>query len=190
MDEWWGPLGAGERSGVGTIYQQYLTWYDGSQWSRAIELPHTEGPVDMRPAISGIGPEGLLLVGITDHRKARAGRLSEEAGADNSTEDNADLVVAELPSGPVKEMKLNPVRPETPAASAADILSERKAIETLHGSRVTLGGEQLQLMRGEFHRHTELSLDGGADGPLIDAYRYLIDAKIYEQQHRQRFGPS
>ena len=75
-----------------------------------MELPHTEGPVDMRPAMSGIGPEGLLLVGITDHRKARSGRLSEEAGADNSTEDNTDLVMAEFPSSSVKEMKLNPIR--------------------------------------------------------------------------------
>jgi hypothetical protein len=31
-------------------------------------------------------------------------------------------------------------------------------------------------MRGEFHRHTEISGDGGNDGPLIDAYRYMIDA--------------
>ena len=35
---------------------------------------------------------------------------------------------------------------------------------------------QFQVMRGEFHRHTEYSPDGGADGPLVDAYRYLIDA--------------
>src|SRR5262249_14208939 len=34
----------------------------------------------------------------------------------------------------------------------------------------------LQLLRGEFHRHTALSLDGGDDGPIEDAYRYLIDA--------------
>ena len=31
-------------------------------------------------------------------------------------------------------------------------------------------------MRGDFHRHTEISWDGGGDGPLIDAYRYYIDA--------------
>jgi hypothetical protein len=31
-------------------------------------------------------------------------------------------------------------------------------------------------LRGEFHRHTEISGDGARDGPLLDAYRYLIDA--------------
>ena len=31
-------------------------------------------------------------------------------------------------------------------------------------------------MRGEFHRHTELSWDGGPDGSLEDMFRYAIDA--------------
>ncbi len=42
--------------------------------------------------------------------------------------------------------------------------------------RVNPGSDVLQIMRGEFHRHTEISGDGGRDGPLIDAYRYMIDA--------------
>ena len=42
--------------------------------------------------------------------------------------------------------------------------------------RATVGGTPLQLLRGEFHRHTEMSGDGGRDGPVIDAYRYMIDA--------------
>jgi hypothetical protein len=31
-------------------------------------------------------------------------------------------------------------------------------------------------LRGDFHRHTELSFDGKGDGPLEDGYRYAIDA--------------
>ena len=42
--------------------------------------------------------------------------------------------------------------------------------------RASVGSDKLQIMRGEFHRHTEVSGDGGRDGPLIDAYRYMIDA--------------
>ena len=38
------------------------------------------------------------------------------------------------------------------------------------------GKDTLRMMRGEFHRHTEISGDGRNDGPLIDAYRYMIDA--------------
>ena len=42
--------------------------------------------------------------------------------------------------------------------------------------RVDLGtGETLRIWRGEFHRHTEFSPDGGNDGGLLDMWRYAID---------------
>jgi len=84
------PIGSGKRSGSDD-YQQYLTWYDGPNGAGRLSFRHEVR--DMRPAISGIGPEGLpSMVGITDYRKL-ARRLSEEAGAETQ-EDNADLVVA------------------------------------------------------------------------------------------------
>ncbi len=54
--------------------------------------------------------------------------------------------------------------------------TEREQIKTMRDYRVQLGSDKVQIMRGEFHRHTEISGDGGNDGPLVDAYRYLIDA--------------
>ena len=108
--------GAGERSNVGTIYEQYWTWYDGAQWSRPMELAHTTGPVDLRPAIQGLGADGALLVTVTDNRKFRPGRLSEEATGGDPVEVNADLIASELHfSAPAREMKLNSVAAETPA---------------------------------------------------------------------------
>jgi hypothetical protein len=41
--------------------------------------------------------------------------------------------------------------------------------------RVTLGNQTLRIWRGEFHRHTEFSPDGGGDGGLLDMWRYAID---------------
>ena len=35
-------------------------------------------------------------------------------------------------------------------------------------------------MRGEFHRHTEISGDGARDGGMIDAWRYFIDASYMD----------
>ena len=34
----------------------------------------------------------------------------------------------------------------------------------------------LQILRGEFHRHSEVSMDGGNDGAVLDQYRYMLDA--------------
>ena len=33
----------------------------------------------------------------------------------------------------------------------------------------------LHIIRGEFHRHSEISPDGGGDGTIRDQYRYMID---------------
>ena len=32
------------------------------------------------------------------------------------------------------------------------------------------------IVRGEFHRHSEVSMDGGGDGTLLDQWRYVLDA--------------
>ena len=42
--------------------------------------------------------------------------------------------------------------------------------------RIEAGGKTYQLLRGEFHRHTEISADGGNDGALEDMWRYALDA--------------
>ncbi|MCP5113396.1 MAG: hypothetical protein GY953_21390, partial [bacterium] len=44
--------------------------------------------------------------------------------------------------------------------------------------RVKLGNQPLRIVRGDLHRHTELSQDQGGqdDGTIIEFYRYMIDA--------------
>ncbi len=51
-------------------------------------------------------------------------------------------------------------------------------VATLRGYRTSIGGKQVGLLRGDLHRHTELSWDdgGGNDGSLPDFYRYMLDA--------------
>ena len=45
---------------------------------------------------------------------------------------------------------------------------------------IQAGGKTYRLLRGEFHRHTEISQDGGADGALEDMWRYAIDAAGFD----------
>ncbi len=61
----------------------------------------------------------------------------------------------------------------TPDPSVA---AEAAANARSRSYRPTVNGQPLQLLRGDFHRHTELSFDGKGDGPLVDGYRYAIDA--------------
>ena len=46
--------------------------------------------------------------------------------------------------------------------------------------RVTVGGKTLRPLRGEFHRHTEISSHNDQDGLLEDAWRYALDAADHD----------
>ncbi|MBI3468390.1 MAG: hypothetical protein HY000_35765, partial [Planctomycetes bacterium] len=109
-----------------------------------------------------------------------------------------DLFVAALPNlPPPKAAVLEPVRPDVagPGGPPPDVPTARGATpldpdpdpQTIHPTfaedlkrireyRIEAGGKKYQLLRGEFHRHTELSMDGGEDGSLEDMWRYAIDA--------------
>ena len=65
------------------------------------------------------------------------------------------------------------VRASETATSAPDpqLEAERAAIARMRGYR--RGG--LHILRGEFHRHSEISSDGGADGSILDQWRYILD---------------
>jgi hypothetical protein len=54
-------------------------------------------------------------------------------------------------------------------------LTELTAIQAIHDYRGGVGAN-LRIVRGEFHRHSEISMDGGGDGTLIDQWRYVLDA--------------
>ncbi|MDQ2900972.1 MAG: hypothetical protein M3Y07_14410, partial [Acidobacteriota bacterium] len=57
-----------------------------------------------------------------------------------------------------------------------DAPTEAAQVSALRTATAMGNGRPLKLMRGEFHRHTEISFDGARDGSLEDAYRYLVDA--------------
>ena len=50
-------------------------------------------------------------------------------------------------------------------------------LRAIRGYTASVDGKQLHIVRGDFHRHTELSWDRGGepDGSLQDFYRYMID---------------
>ena len=53
---------------------------------------------------------------------------------------------------------------------------EAADVARMRDHRIQAGGKTYQLLRGEFHRHTEISQDGGNDGSLEDMWRYALDA--------------
>lgn len=161
-----------ERSPVGTVWFENLAYFDGVKWSTLTAVPHTDAWLDNRPALVPLGEGRLLMIASSDHRHSAAPGGAARLGSDI----NMDIYAAELqldvsPQPPrLKSLAAENVAPPDP-----DVKPELEQVEMMRNYRLSIAGNTYQLLRGEFHRHTEISGDGGRDGPLVDAYRYFID---------------
>jgi hypothetical protein len=150
----------------GSYWLTFARRLDGDRWSDEIEVHHSDGLLDSRPALLPHNSGGIVVVHNTDGRHTTPEVI------------NNDIYLSHLnlPGGPV-EPKLVPHDPgkknDKLVQKAND---EAEAVKRMRAYRVEAGGKKLRLLRGEFHRHTEISWDGGADGSLEDMFRYALDA--------------
>jgi hypothetical protein len=150
----------------GSYWLTFARRLDGDHWTEPIELHHSDGLLDDRPVLLPHPTGGLLVIHNTD------GRFTTPELIHNQIY----MSTVDLPGDPV-EPKLVPCEPgqKDPKLTAAQ-KEERAAVKAMRDYRIEAGGKKLQLLRGEFHRHTEISWDGGPDGSLEDMFRYAIDA--------------
>lgn len=158
------PNGRGQRG----YWSYWLTRYEGERWAAAEELPASRGRSSTRPTSALLRDGSLWLAWDTDnrreafyHRPIRQEILAGRLGA-------PPPVAAPSWSEP-------PAESIEAAPGHADEAGDLRAIRAYSAD---FGGRRLRIVRGDFHRHTELSWDGGgaADGNLVDFYRYMIDA--------------
>ncbi|MDO8542715.1 MAG: hypothetical protein Q7S40_19920 [Opitutaceae bacterium] len=166
---------------IGSVWMNYAASYDGERWTGPTILPHSDNLLYNTPAVVAHPGGGFIVAHSSDHRMDR--HVPRGAGVGNAGPpagdpfDN-DIFVSrlEMASTPVS-LKLAAAR-NVPAANVRPspaTLAEREALERARAQRITYDGKPLQLVRGEFHRHTEVSGDGGNDGPVEDMWRYAID---------------
>ncbi|HLJ95285.1 MAG TPA: hypothetical protein VKU02_19055 [Gemmataceae bacterium] len=137
---------------------------DQKEWSEAIELHHSDGLLDHRPVLLPHKSGGLLVIHNTDGRYTTPEKIANHVYAG----------VINLPGGDgPPEQVASAVTPKPFSTEAA---AEREAVRRIRDYRIDHGGKTYRILRGEFHRHTEISWDGGADGSLEDMFRYGIDA--------------
>jgi hypothetical protein len=165
---------------IGTIWTEYLVSFDGKAWTEPVFLPHSDNRLDNRPALASIRPGELMIVGSSDHRRELPPMKTGEAPAqyfNNTTgpdKYNNDLFVNTIALGPASgnpPVKAAAALPES--SNTAFVAKERKDTAAIRAAR---SPEGLKIIRGEFHRHSEMSMDGGGDGTLIDQFRYSVDA--------------
>ena len=152
------------RTGAGELWTSFATYHWGQGWARAVPIPNSEGFIDNRPALARLASGGLVTVYSTDYRanmtaNARENDLQACVLSGDLEPEALVLVAADPTAG-----KADPVHPD-----------ETADIQRTRDYRVQAGGKTYQLLRGEFHRHTELSSHRDQDGPFEEIWRYGLD---------------
>ena len=150
----------------GSYWLTFARRLDGDHWSGPIELHHSDGLLDSRPVLLPHASGGLLVFHNTD------GRYTTPETINNDIYQS----YVDLPGDPVEPVLLphDPGKPDETLVQRAK--KEEEDVQRIRGYRVEAAGKKYRLLRGEFHRHTEISWDGGGDGSLEDMFRYAIDA--------------
>lgn len=167
---------------LGTVWVEYAAYYDDGAWTGPIFVPGADNLYYSAPAAVAAN-DGIVLVAATDHRQQRRAKLTTVRGPlgemKTATDPwSNDLTVAVLEAhGSPEALELIPARspPDVEARATERTERERADVARARRARVRVRGEKLELLRGEFHRHTEFSSDGGVDGQLEDMWRYAID---------------
>ena len=160
---------------VGTVWIEQMVYFDGVKWNGPGVLAQSDGLLDSRPVILPLDPGHLLIAQATDHRMSPA-----PGGTAANDTVNYDILAQELTVSrsqqPAQLTVSAPViDPQTPAEA-----NEKTQAAAMTAYKATIGGQTYQVRRGDFHRHTEISFDGGRDGSVNDVYRYMIDAAPLE----------
>jgi hypothetical protein len=148
-------------------WEYWLTRFDGQRWSDAVALPSSRGRTSTRihGALNANGE--LWLAWPTD------GRTPENPHRPI----RGQVYAAMMPAPPdAQPMTGKPPAPETIQVKLGHA-DEAGDVRAIREYSTTIGGKKHRLVRGDLHRHTELSWDisGTTDGSLQDFYRYMLD---------------
>jgi hypothetical protein len=142
------------------------SYYSGDKWSSPMTVPESASRQEAPLAVAADAEGKIWVAGVTDPRAAISHLQAGEA----------NVIVACLPrAASTTAIDLGPRSAEPPTRSASEP-REREQLARIRDYTVQSGGKTYKIYRGDMHRHTEISGDGGGDGSLWDAYRYALDA--------------
>ncbi len=159
---------------VGTVWTEYVASYDGSAWTGPVFVSNSDNLLDNRPALVSLQPGELMIVGSSDSRRqfqlAGPQRPLQPGGVNDPY--NNDIYVNRMAMAAAGAIKVKASSVKTDGMIDED-KKELAATAKMREARVA---GKYRVVRGEFHRHSEVSMDGGGDGSLMDQWRYALDA--------------
>jgi hypothetical protein len=159
-------FGSRYSSHPGSYWLTFARRLDGDHWTDPIEIHHSDGMLDQRPVVLPHASGGLVIVHNTDGRYTTP----------NAVQNRIYVSYLDLPGDPIEPKLVPHEAGQKDPKQVERHKAEVAAVKRIRAYRVEAGGKKYQLLRGEFHRHTEISWDGGPDGSLEDMFRYALDA--------------
>lgn len=159
-------------NGKGSRYWvEAVTHLTGDGWSKPVVLPGSEGRITVFSRIVPASQGGVYIAYSSDQRGP--------ANYHQPIHDRALVTHLPRPETPTSQPTLAPyTAPDAPpGAKPWDAPREDEQVAAVRAYRATIDGQPHQIVRGDMHRHTEMSWDVGPgnDGSYLDFYRYMID---------------
>ncbi len=152
--------------GAGGRWEFLLTALEGDRWMPPVLLDSTAGRNDVRAA-SAVTPDGAVwFAWSADRRPFRPPNPQK-----------TDVFYTRLAGGggapaPIRLAALE----ERLGAEAPPHPRESAELAAIRSYRYQVNGKTYRILRGDLHRHTDISQDGIGDGSLLDFYRYALNA--------------
>ncbi len=159
----------------GALWDLYLTTLDHGAWQPAAFIPHSSGRNEVPFQIAGGGSSapGIWMTWATDGRTLKVANTGNYQAPSMV---HYDIYAASAAAPPASGT--TPLTAFTEFQGRPQVMhpNEREDVRRIRTYRATADGAELRILRGDFHRHSDISNDGAGDGSLEDFYRYMMDA--------------
>ena len=168
--------------GAGGIWEMLITKLDADGWLPAVKLHETNGRNDVW-ASTTVTPEGKLWFAWSGDGRpfglpSRA--VTRSTPSARTTHVSYTVVDPAHPAWGAKGAPALEAFGEAPLTAPPVHPNEVRDTATIRDYRIEAGGTAYRILRGDLHRHTDISLDGIGDGGLIDFYRYALTAGQFD----------
>ncbi|HEX4129362.1 MAG TPA: hypothetical protein VHZ24_04915 [Pirellulales bacterium] len=163
---------AGQKGRFKTYWTQSVTQMTADGWADAKELELSAGRISVFSRLLPCRKDGSLHV-------AYSADMRTPADYHQPIEDRAFVATLPKPEARPGAPELSAYEPPQAPGNARefDFAAEKADLMAVRGDRREIDGVQHRIVRGDLHRHTEMSWDVGPgnDGSYLDFYRYMID---------------
>jgi hypothetical protein len=164
----------------GTTTKQYwsaweysMSRYDLTAWDTAVVVPNSWARIERKMLATPYDADRLLCLWHVDGRVYSASdyRLMRHGPPDGK---KIIAAIVDVPTETDADPSLTTPTPDTPAALTHP--AEAADVAAVRAYTPTIDGKVYQIVRGDTHRHNDISWDGTGDSSLDDLYRYGYDA--------------